>query len=175
MRDMNIMSGASQAVAVDTEDSTAAEKLLQMEASGELALTTWSCVDEGGSVRNDIQYIADNGNAHYYENGNCSSPDTQVSLADGLMQFILAAAEKLRDNSMVLTISSLVASHGAPDGGNHPRGAAVDLVCPSGQGSDCQTLLDQVGAQFGFSAQVGNENYLLDPNSTHAHFSNTGT
>jgi hypothetical protein len=175
VRDMGIIAGPGMAVASSQTDQTTAEQLLQMETDKEVEMSTWNCSNQGGNVRDDIQFIADNGNAHYYKDGNCTLPDVQVTLAEGLMDFILAAAEKMRDEGMKLRISSLVASHGAPDGGNHPNGAAVDFVCPSKQKTECQTLLNEVGATFGFSAKVSNENYLLNSSSTHAHFSNTGT
>jgi hypothetical protein len=175
MRDMNVMSGSDQAVGISDDDKGIAEQLLQMREDGDLKMKAWGCSGQGGSVKDDISYIAENGNAHYYQDGNCSLPDTQVMLAGGLMKFILAAAEKLKENDMVLSINSLVASHGASDGGNHPEGKAVDFGCPSGKEAECQQLLDTVGAEFGFSAQVSDENYLLDPDSTHAHFSTTGT
>jgi hypothetical protein len=175
MQDMRIVnSGSGQTLLTSLNDQESATKLLQMNDAGDVAMTEWECSSQGGDVRDDIEYIANNGHAHYYDNGNCSSSDHQVTLAAGLMQFILAAANKLRENGMVLTVSSLVASHGPSDGLNHPNGNAVDFVCPSGQESQCQTLLDQVGSELGFSAQVSNENYLLDSNSTHAHFSTTG-
>jgi hypothetical protein len=176
MQDMGITSsGPSETMLTSLNDQESATKLLQMNDAGDVVMTaSWDCVSQGETVRDDIQYIADHGNAHYYDDGNCSSSDHQVTLVSGLMQFIVAAASRLKAEGMTLTISSLVASHGASDGLNHPNGRAVDFVCPSGQENRCQTLLDEVGAELGFSAQVPDENYLLYSSSTHAHFSDSG-
>ena len=176
MRDMGIMTGAASATPVDGDNQTIAEQLLEMQKRNELKMKDWSCV-QGSSVKKDIEYIAENNRARYFKNGNCSSPDTKVDLAEGLMKFIIAAAEKMKENDMVLTIYSLVASNGAPDDDDldHSKGRAVDLVCPSGKESECQKLLDEVGAEYGMSALIESENYLLDPNSTHAHFSVAGS
>jgi hypothetical protein len=171
MQDIEMSEMLDSAVAVNPEDQAAAEKLLQMRDNGDLAMTTWSCVGEGGSVQADIQFIADNGNAHFYENGNCSSPDHSIILNENLMPFIVAAAEKLKENNIKLTITGLVASArerteerqeaelavGVPIpedtslADSHYSGSAVDLGCPEDNENYCKRLLDEVAAAHGLS------------------------
>jgi hypothetical protein len=170
MQDMGISTASGSTDGQD--DKAIAEQLLKMASDGEMTMLTLMCPN-GQSVRNDFQYIADNGHAHYFNNGNCSGPDTQVTLAEGLMQFILTSAQKIHDAGMTLSVNALVASHSV-NGGNHPAGKAVDFGCPAGKTAECQTILDSVGAELGFSAKVSYENYLTDPSSTHAHFSTMG-
>jgi hypothetical protein len=183
MRDMGVLpGGSSQAVASDSEDQAAAEELLKMLTNGEITMGAGSCAS-GGSVYQDVKFIADNGNAHYYNDGNCSSPDTSVSLADGLMQFIVAAAKKLKESDIVLKIAGLVASakeqvvdgqmvvgipgtNSASLADSHHEGKSVDLICPEDSMSDCQRLLSEIATEYGFYGRQASDRQATEEASS---------